>query len=265
MLPGPPKDKALGRQHAMKMTTPADILAQRAAARARGALSHTYNVDGHIKREVGCPCYECRDFFDPTGEEDAGRANAAVGGGVGAPGYLPRANAIPVSDWLQNPAPPVQGRGFLARADGVQPFMPSLSRAFPPQEEQRPQLARADGVRPEDSPLMRQLAAAAVPPPPSPPRLERQRAVCYDENGVDILAAGQRVAAALRSDRDRGSRFELGPEHAAIQPLRNLMAHYESQLRELRHQNIITARELESLQLKLAQTRDLLSRLDPGV
>lgn len=35
-----------------------------------------------------------------------------------------------------------------------------------------------------------------IPPmPASPPKLERQRAVCYDENGVDILAPTPKAAA----------------------------------------------------------------------
>lgn len=249
--------------------TPADILAQRAAARARGALAHTYNADGHIKRDVGCSCYECRDFYDPQGVEDARRANSVPQGGAGARGFLARADAEPLGNpvgargmWptlaradaepLGNPL--VSGRGFLARADAEPPQTPNLRAPF---------LPRADGVIPTESPLL----LGQIPPPPSPPRLERQRAVCYDENGVDILAAGQRVAAALRglptaAARDRGSRFELGPEHAAIQPLRNLLAHYEAQMQDLQHQTTIQHRHLEDLQVKLAQTRALLERLD---
>lgn len=201
----------------MKMITPTDILATRAEARCRGALAHTYNADGHIKREVGCSCYECRDYYDPYGVEDARRANEmAAAGGVGAPGYLPRADAIPATEWRQNPTQVVGARGYLARADGVRsdesPRINPLLPPPPPALRATPtsQLARADGIRPED-----------LPPLSAAPRLERQRAVCYDDNGVDILAAGQRVAAALRGrpqDVDRGSRFELGPEHAAVDP-----------------------------------------------
>jgi hypothetical protein len=257
----------------MKMTTPSEILAERAAARTRGGLAHTYNSEGQIVRDWGCSCYECRDFYDPEGVEDARLANERATGGSVAPDYLPRANAIPATEWRQNPVQIAGARGFLARADAVGPMdNPMVNPLLPPRTpplRAQPQLQRADGVQcsylnEEDAVF---LPAGILPPPPAP-RLERQRAVCYDENGVDILAVGRRVTDALRgmrSDRDRGSRFELGPEHAAIEPLRNLVAHYEQQLRELQTQNIMTARELETIQMKLTRSRDLLNRLDSAV
>lgn len=59
--------------------TPAEILDQRQAARARGGIAHTANVSGDFMAWTSCTCYACRDYLDPTGEEDANRARGPVG------------------------------------------------------------------------------------------------------------------------------------------------------------------------------------------
>ena len=59
----------------MSKTTAADILRERAEARASCRLAHTSNGEGDFYARYGCPCYTCRDALDPTGEEDARLAN----------------------------------------------------------------------------------------------------------------------------------------------------------------------------------------------
>lgn len=60
-----------------KMTTAADILAERDDARRMGFLAHTANCRGDFMGRLECSCYTCRDYFDPTGEEDAKKRNAS--------------------------------------------------------------------------------------------------------------------------------------------------------------------------------------------
>lgn len=54
-----------------------DILQQRETARRAGLLAHTPNAHGYFNARLDCSCYTCRDFLDPTGEEDASQANTS--------------------------------------------------------------------------------------------------------------------------------------------------------------------------------------------
>lgn len=71
--------------------TPADILAERTAKMNAGVLAHT----GFFW--VGCNCWSCRMEFDPTGQEDARRANLPPepAGGAGAAGLQPARSVGP--------------------------------------------------------------------------------------------------------------------------------------------------------------------------
>ena len=57
------------------MITPAEILERRAADRRLHIIAHTPNVEGDFMARLDCSCYNCRDYLDPTGEEDAKRIN----------------------------------------------------------------------------------------------------------------------------------------------------------------------------------------------
>ncbi len=57
------------------MITPEDILKQRDESRKAFVLAHSANSSGAFFARSGCPCYNCRDSLDPTGEEDARIAN----------------------------------------------------------------------------------------------------------------------------------------------------------------------------------------------
>jgi len=59
----------------MNTLTPNDILQQRETARRAGLLAHTPNAHGYFNARLNCSCYTCRDYLDPTGEEDAFQAN----------------------------------------------------------------------------------------------------------------------------------------------------------------------------------------------
>jgi hypothetical protein len=52
-----------------------DILRERDEARVAGRLAHTANTNGDFMAWLSCNCNSCRDYFDPTGEEDARRRN----------------------------------------------------------------------------------------------------------------------------------------------------------------------------------------------
>lgn len=56
-----------------RQITPADVLAERAA---RAKVLYSPCIDQDIKWRW-CECYVCRSVWDPTGEKDAERANAA--------------------------------------------------------------------------------------------------------------------------------------------------------------------------------------------
>lgn len=55
--------------------TPAEIVERRAADRRSYIIAHTPDVNGDFMARLDCCCYNCRDYLDPTGEEDAKRIN----------------------------------------------------------------------------------------------------------------------------------------------------------------------------------------------
>lgn len=75
-----------------KKISPAEILAERDDARRIGVLAHTMNCHGDFMGRYGCSCYTCRDYFDPTGEEDAKQRNA-IAAATQAKMQLQRQNA----------------------------------------------------------------------------------------------------------------------------------------------------------------------------
>jgi hypothetical protein len=58
------------------MITPEDILKQRDESRKAFVIAHSANSSGAFSARLDCPCYNCRDALDPTGEEDARIANS---------------------------------------------------------------------------------------------------------------------------------------------------------------------------------------------
>ena len=58
-------------EEVQKSKTPEEVLAERQEQRTANVLAHSAKVDGDFMARYGCPCYNCRDFLDPTGEEDA--------------------------------------------------------------------------------------------------------------------------------------------------------------------------------------------------
>lgn len=60
------------------LVTPSEILSERMEQRSSGRLAHTSRVDGSFMAWMSCPCYNCRDYLDPTGEEDANNKNKEI-------------------------------------------------------------------------------------------------------------------------------------------------------------------------------------------
>jgi hypothetical protein len=96
----------------MTPVTPQMILAERQMKSQLGTLAHTLNTDGRGTLWVDCTCYTCRDFYDPTGEQDAALRNALAQPNGGA--------VLPMVEPL---------RLQLPRADGVRPEDSPLVRA----------------------------------------------------------------------------------------------------------------------------------------
>ena len=59
----------------MSTITAQDVLNARDKHRKSGVIAHSPNSRGEFMARFGCSCYNCRDALDPTGEEDAARAN----------------------------------------------------------------------------------------------------------------------------------------------------------------------------------------------
>ncbi len=129
------------------IVTAADILKERDLR--RGMLAHSANVDGSFMARVDCICYTCRDFLDPTGEEDAANANAnrepfsppplslpaasllpvrSSGGGIGVMGLAPAPSTSPTSTTghLSSYTPPPLFRHARAEPDHMKDAIASL-------------------------------------------------------------------------------------------------------------------------------------------
>lgn len=154
-----------------------EILAERDQNRRMGLLAHTMNCRGDFMGRYDCSCYTCRDYFDPTGEEDARQRNATVATlslPLPLPPKLERQNASCVACYhyheMSQPCEPLKKPTPILKPVGI-PLERSMTTGCPNSPHAPPPFPEWKPVCCQPSPPLQPTQTTSLPPPLSATRL----------------------------------------------------------------------------------------------